>query len=122
MRGLARFGGADLVRGYFYGTYQAENLLMFQAEYRWPVLYFKKKVPFFKGLGLVGFLGGGQVFSKWQEVAFDQFRLAVGGGLRLLLDKERRLNIGIDFGYGLHAGSGFDGNQTGFYFFMGEAF
>ncbi|MEM7104144.1 MAG: BamA/TamA family outer membrane protein [Bacteroidota bacterium] len=122
MRGLARFGGADLIRGYFYGTYQAENLLMFQAEYRLPVMTFGEKFPFFKGLGLVGFIGGGQVFNEWQEVGFNQFRLAIGGGMRLLLDKEKRLNVGIDFGYGLHPGSDFDGNQTGFYFFMGEAF
>ncbi len=126
-RGLARFGGADLVKGYFYGTYQAQKMTMFQMEYRWPIYYFKKpfpfkKLPIIKGFGLVGFLGGGQVFDQWSEFGFNRFRLAMGGGFRINIDREQRLNIGADFGYGFDKNSDFRKHQTGIYFFLGETF
>ena len=49
---LARFGGENLVRGYFDGQYRDNTSLVFQADYRVPVWW---------KLGVVAFAGVGQV-------------------------------------------------------------
>lgn len=121
-RGLARFGGADLTRGYFFGTYQSDKMLMFQTEYRLPILKFHERFPVFDGLGMVVFLAGGQVQPEWDAFEFGAFRLAGGAGIRFSLDREKRLNVGMDYGIAFDPTSGGDKRQTGFYFFMGETF
>ncbi|MEO1437645.1 MAG: BamA/TamA family outer membrane protein, partial [Bacteroidota bacterium] len=121
-RGLARFGGADLMRGYFFGTYQADKMLLFQSDYRFPIVDFGPKFPVFDRFGMVVFFGAGQVAQEWDQFEVDGFRMAAGAGIRLSLDKAQRLNLGIDYGIGFDTNSGGEKRQTGFYFFMGETF
>jgi outer membrane protein assembly factor BamA len=126
LRALSRVGGHKFVRGYFRGTYQDHNMLAFETEYCLPL--WKEGEPsklwqVWKRLDVVGFVGGAQVFREAEQLSFDRFNLAVGGGLRILLNPKSRANIRIDYAVALRDGSDGPGKrQSGFYFFLGEAF
>ncbi|MBK7940249.1 MAG: BamA/TamA family outer membrane protein [Lewinellaceae bacterium] len=126
LRALSRVGGHKFIRGYFKGTYQDRHMLAFEAEYRLPL--WREGEPsklwqVWKRIGIVGFLGGAQVFHDADVVKWSRFNLAAGGGLRILLNKSSRANIRIDYAVALRDDSDGPGKrQRGFYFFLGEAF
>lgn len=127
LRALSRVGGHKFIRGFFRGTYQDHHLLAFETEYRLPFWRegqsFKPGWQVWKRFGLAAFLGGAQVFHDGEPVTFSRFNLAAGGGLRILLNKSSRANIRIDYAVALRNDSGGPGKrQSGFYFFLGEAF
>lgn len=126
MRGLSQVGGRNLMRGYFKGTYQDNHLLAFEAEYRLPLWREPPDAPWWqvwKRLGLVAFAGGAEVADALGHFRLDGFRLAAGGGLRILFNRETRVNLRIDYAFALAPDSGGPGKrQSGFYFFLGEAF
>lgn len=126
MRGLSRIGGRELVRGYFQGTYQDNHLLALEAEYRLP--FWKEGVTaplgqFWKRLGIVVFGSAAQVAPEVEAFSPDRFHYAAGAGLRVLFNKDSRVNLRIDYAFGLSPNSGGPGKrQSGLYFFLGEAF
>lgn len=126
MRALSRVGGHKFIRGFFRGTYQDHHILAFETEYRMPL--WREGQPsklwqVWKRLGVVGFLGGAQVFHDGEAVSLSRFNLAAGGGLRILLNKTSGANIRIDYAVALRNDSDGPGKrQSGFYFFLGEAF
>ncbi len=120
IRALARMGGADFVKGYFFGTYQDLNLMAFQSEYRIPIVKFPK-FPI-KGLGAALLFNGGRAFNGFDEFSLKNIRFTLGGGLRILMDAEDRVNIGLDYSFGLHKKSDLNKAQSGFYFTIGETF
>ncbi len=126
MRALPRVGGHKFIRGYFKGTYQDYNMLAFETEYRlpfWPEGTKSKLWQVWKRLGIVGFVSGAQVFHETSDVRLDGFNLAVGGGLRILFNPQSRVNLRFDYAFGLRNDSDGPGKrQSGFYFFLGEAF
>lgn len=127
LRALSRVGGHKFIRGFFRGTYQDHHLLAFETEYRLPFWRegqsFKPGWQVWKRFGLAAFLGGAQVFHDGEPVTFSRFNLAAGGGLRILLNKSSRANIRIDYAVALRNDSDGPGKrQSGFYFFLGEAF
>jgi outer membrane protein assembly factor BamA len=126
LRGLSRVGGKDFIRGYFKGTFQEKMLSAFEIEYRlpfWREDADSKLWQIWKRLGIVAFVGGAQVQENWSDWRFSEFNLAAGGGLRVLFNKESRLNIRIDYAFGLAPNSnGLGKRQSGLYFFLAEAF
>ncbi len=126
MRALSRIGGDDFIRGYYRGTYQDHHMLAFEAEYRlpfWPEGTTARLWQVWKRLGIVVFISGAQVFHEASELRFNDFNLAVGGGLRILINPQSRVNLRIDYAIGLRQGSdGIDKRQSGLYFNLGEAF
>jgi len=126
MRGLARVGGHDFMRGYFRGTYQDRNLASFEAEYRLPFWNDDVDAPLYKiwkRLGIVAFVSGAQVYGESGNFGFDKFNYAVGTGLRVLFNPQSKVNIRIDYAWGLSDNSNGPGSkQTGLYFFLAEAF
>jgi len=122
--GLARIGGRALVRGYYEGTYQHENSLTFQTEYRLPFTFLEDSfLPLLGRLGAVAFFSGGQVYGKNQAFAFENFRLACGGGIRFNINKKETTNVRIDYGFGLHPEASYGNKgQSALYFFLSEAF
>ena len=102
---LARFGGENLVRGYFDGQYRDNTSLVFQAEYRIPVWW---------KIGVVAFAGIGQVAGRVGEWGVNEFKLAGGGGIRYILDAEEHVTLRVDLGFGK--------NSSGVYFTSSEAF
>ncbi len=126
MRALSRTNGHKLVRGYFRGTYQDNHIATFEAEYRLP--FFKEESSsklwqVWKRLGMVAFISGAQTMHQMEEFGFDRFNLAAGGGLRILMNKSSRVNIRIDYAFGLTKDSDGPGQkQKALYFFLAEAF
>lgn len=126
MRALARIGGDNFIRGYFRGTYQDKNLAAFEMEYRFPFWQEGTKAKlsqFWKRMGVVGFVGGAQVFNELSALRIDEFRFGAGAGLRILFNPQSRVNMRIDYAIGLSKGSdGSDQRQSGLYFRLGESF
>ena len=89
---LALLGGSEIMRGYREGRYIDNNLLAGQIEYR----------KLFKNSrwGIVGFIGGGDVFNQASQLKFKNIRPNFGVGVRFMLDKEERLNLRGDWGFG----------------------
>ena len=126
MRALSRTNGHKLVRGYFRGTYQDNHMAAFEAEYRLP--FFKEESSsklwqVWKRLGMVAFISGAQTMHQMEDFALDRFNLTAGGGLRILMNKSSRVNIRIDYAFGLTKDSDGPGRkQKALYFFLAEAF
>lgn len=126
MRALSRTNGHKFIRGYFRGTYQDNDMAAFELEYRMPFWREgSKPKPWqvWKRLGLAAFISGAQAFHTVDEFAFDRFNLAAGGGLRILFNRNSRVNIRVDYAFGLRENSdGIGKKQRGLYFFLAEAF
>jgi hypothetical protein len=125
-RALSRTNGHKLIRGYFRGTYQDFNMAAFELEYRlpfWKENNGSKTWEVWKRLGIVGFFSGVETFHEFDDFDLGQFNYAAGGGLRILLNKSSRVNIRVDYAFGLSKGSDGPGKrQRGLYFFLAEAF
>jgi len=104
---LPQLGGDVLLRGYYEGRFRDRHLLAAQIEYRAHVWW---------RIGVVGFVGGGQVAGTLDSFRWGGFKASAGGGLRLLLDPQSGLNIRADYGWA------FDTHAGGFYVNVGEAF
>ncbi|WGK64050.1 BamA/TamA family outer membrane protein [Croceiramulus getboli] len=89
---LALFGGDDILRGYQEGRYVERSILAGQLEYRKT---FKNS-----RLGMVAFVGGGDVFRQLDDVQLKNIRPNFGVGLRYMLDRTEKLNIRVDWGFG----------------------
>ena len=126
LRALSRVGGFDFIRGYFRGTFQDRHMLAFETEYRLPLWADDSTETlwkFWKRLGLVAFVSGAQVYGDKSNFSMDAFNLAVGGGIRILFNRQSRVNIRIDYALGLAADSAGPGKrQNGLYFYLSEAF
>ena len=101
----AKFGGQNLLRGYFDGRYRDKNAVSLQAEYRIPVWW---------RFGLVGFAGVAQVANHVSGLAMNRFWFAGGIGLRFSWNLEERINLRLDYGAGR--------NSSGVYITITEAF
>lgn len=102
---LARFGGQDFLRGYFDGQYRDKTEIGGQVEYRIPVWW---------RFGVVGFAGMAQVADQVSRWSLSEFKFAGGGGIRFVLNREERVAIRLDMGFGSHS--------SGTYLTVTEAF
>ena len=93
------------MRGYYRGRYRDKNMIAFQMEYRIPVWW---------RLGLVGFVGFGDVADKVSHFELLNFKYSVGWGVRYLLLSQERINVRLDFGIG--------GGSSNLYITINEAF
>ncbi len=108
LRSLASFGGSNSMRGFYDGRYRSKNQIVAQVEYR---------IPLFWRLGAVGFAGVGNVGNHLDELNVRELKYSCGGGIRLALNRRERLNLRIDYGWGLGQSV-----SNGLYFQLGEAF
>lgn len=104
-RELARMGGDKVMRGYYRGRFRDKNQLVGQIEYRKQLISW---------IGLTGFAAFGDVSDNVGNFDISNFKYAVGGGLRIMVNKADRLNIRIDYGIGK--------GVSGLYFGFAEAF
>ncbi len=102
---LPGLGGDARLRGYYAGRWRDRNLLVAQAEWRGPL---------WRSIGAVLFAGAGQVGRDPGDIGLGGLHAAGGFGLRVPLNREEKLNLRADWGFG--AGS------SGFYLSLGEAF
>jgi len=108
LRSLASFGGSNSMRGFYDGRYRSRNQIVVQAEYR---------IPLFWRIGAVGFAGIGNNGDRLVDLNFQDLKYSAGGGLRVALNRKERLNLRIDYGWGLGQSL-----SNGLYFQLGEAF
>lgn len=85
--------------------FRDKNFIGTQIEYR-RHLFWK--------LGMVGFIGIGDVFDKTNELAWDKAKYSYGMGLRIMLNKQERMNFRLDYGRGR--------DSNGVYLTVTEAF
>lgn len=102
---LAQLGGGRKLRGYYEGRYRDNNLLILQAEWRFPV---------WKRLKAAVFGGAGLVAATPAAFSHEHLRPAIGGGLRYLVLQEQQIHVRLDLAWGQ--------NSSGFYLTVGEAF
>lgn len=93
------------LRGYPEGKYRDRNLILTQAEWRFPLVWR------FKG---VLFAGTGAVFGTKGDVF--KLRPNAGLGLRFEFDRKQQLHLRLDYGFGQGKGN------SGAYITIGEAF
>ncbi|MEW6526530.1 MAG: BamA/TamA family outer membrane protein [Spirochaetota bacterium] len=101
---LSQMGGAKLMRGLYEGRYRDRNVVVVQAEYRFPL--------FWRFIGC-GFAGAGEVAPAIRDFNKECIVYTWGGGLRFKLKKDQTLNARLDIG--------FSKNFTGVYVTIGEA-
>ncbi len=102
---LPRFGGLNLLRGYFDGRYRDRAMLALQGEYR---LRLGRRV------GLCAFAGMAQVQQKPALLELDGFHAAGGAGVRYKFNPRENLVVRLDVG--------FAGAEPAFYLTFAEAF
>jgi outer membrane protein assembly factor BamA len=102
---MATLGGTKKMRGYYEGRYRDDNSVLLQAAYR--------KMLFWR-IGMEGFAALGSVYPENNYAEIKNLRYTLGGGLRFVLDTERKLNLRLDYGWAP--------NSSGFYVTIGEAF
>ncbi|WP_223834215.1 hypothetical protein [Spirosoma profusum] len=66
---------------------------------------------------VIGFAGVGNVGNWLHDVNFQNLNYSLGGGVRLALNRKERLNLRIDYCWGLGQSV-----SNGLYFQLGEAF
>lgn len=101
-RQLGMLGSDIMMRGYYMGSYRDKVMTCAQAEMRIPVWRF---------VGMVLFASAGEVQPDLQAFNWEDVRVAYGFGLRFMLIKHERVNVGGDLGFGkgskaLYFGSG----------------
>jgi hypothetical protein len=94
------------MRGFFYGRYRDNFYAMMLAEYR---------QYFWKSFGFAVFAGIGDVSNNLLEYQFVNLKYSLGTGLRYMFNKDQKVNLRKDIGFGN------DGNR-GIYFGIQEAF
>lgn len=102
----SQLGGNRRMRGYFEGQYRDRNLFTTQAEYRQTFGQSR--------WGAVAFVGHGVIYPSLVLTTPARTLFSYGAGVRFAIDKQRRLNLRLDAGFGK--------NTSGYYFTVGEAF
>lgn len=104
-RMMPAIGGPRFLRGFYYGRFRDNNLLLGQAELRRPLFW---------RIGIAAFGGIGKVYSSLSEIGTVDYHHNYGAGLRIRVDEESKANIRIDYGR--------TADSQGFYIVYGEAF
>lgn len=102
---LSLLGGTKKMRGLYEGRFRDKNLMMLQAEVRFPIFWRFGGVVF----GDVGAIGNQNDFIR-----FNDPKYTFGAGLRFVIARKDHLNIRIDYGIGP--------GTSGAYITIGEAF
>jgi outer membrane protein assembly factor BamA len=103
---MPALGGQNIMRGYFKGRYRDRFYGAIQMEYR---------QYFWRRFGFVVFAGLGDVADSLIKINTKTVKYSLGFGLRYLFNKEEKVNLRMDVGFGK------DGNH-GVYFGIEEAF
>lgn len=102
---MGLLGGTKKMRGFYEGRFRDNNLVLLQAEYRrwiWSVF------------GITVFGSAGQVAPAYNRFSHDYWKFTGGLGIRVRVDRERKVNLRIDAALG-------EGKILP-YFTIGEAF
>lgn len=88
-------------RPYTQGRIRGEDLVYAEAEWRFPLQREKDR------WGAVLFVNTSTASSRTEDVdVFGNFVFGYGGGLRFMLNEKKRVNIGLDYGFGANGAQG----------------
>jgi hypothetical protein len=88
-------------RPYTQGRIRGEDLVYGEAEWRFPLQRTKNK------WGGVLFVNTSTASSRTENVdIFKNFVFGYGGGLRFMINEKKRVNLGLDYGFGAHGAQG----------------
>ena len=102
---LLALGGGKKARGIIKGRFRDEQILLLQAEYRFPI---------YKRFSGTAFVSSGNVFKSAQDAFNNSWKVNYGVGIRFLLDKKNKTNLRVDIAFG--------SENPAFYFTVNEAF
>lgn len=88
---MAQAGGEKILRSYAMNRFRDKNFIGTQVEYRRPLFW---------RLGMVGFAGLGDVFDSTNDFSWERVKYSYGVGLRVMLNRQERLNFRLDYGIG----------------------
>jgi len=101
---LALLGSKTIMRGYYQGRYRDQVYVAAQLEYR---------TTLFWRIGMVGFVGAGEVAPRIVDARLKDLLPNYGFGLRYRFDLAEKLDIRFDMGFGKHTnGAYFDIQQA----------
>ena len=106
LRDLAALGGANNLRGIYFGRYRAMKAITLITEYRFNI---------YKRLKGVVFGGVGNIYNKNSDLSIQNNKYNAGLGLRFAFLKSENLNLRLDYGYSNKL-------DNAFYFTIGESF
>jgi hypothetical protein len=87
-------------RPYTHGRFRGEDLAYTEVEWRFPLQKSKDR------LGGVVFVNATTASSRTDNVdLFSYFQAGYGAGLRYMISPKNRVNIGLDYGRGIHGAS-----------------
>jgi len=98
-------GGDDMLRGYPKNRFRDNHFIGSQLEYRFTLFW---------RIGMVSFIGIGDVFNSVSDITTSTLKYSIGSGLRFVVNPAERLNIRFDYAIGREGGY--------FYFSVAEAF
>jgi hypothetical protein len=88
-------------RPFTQGRIRGEDLVYAEAEWRFPLQQEKDR------WGAVLFVNTSTASSRTEDVdIFGNFVFGYGGGLRFMLNEKKRVNIGLDYGFGANGAQG----------------
>jgi len=88
-------------RPFTQGRIRGEDLVYGEAEWRFPLQQHKNK------LGGVLFLNATTASSRTENIdLFKNFVFGYGGGLRYMINEKKRVNLGLDYGFGANGAQG----------------
>lgn len=103
---MPALGGQYKMRGFFEGRYVDNFYMFFQMEYRH---FFANRFAY------ILHAGAGDVAPEMMKFSLSDAKVSYGGGLRYLLDKEKKVNLRFDVGVT-------NKGDIGVYFGIEEAF
>jgi outer membrane protein assembly factor BamA len=99
--GYQTYGMRNTLRGYPTGKYRGKHMVGIQAEYRWN---------FYQRWGMVAFGGIGSVWgggsNQEKEIYEKEFLPSIGTGLRFMLSREKKINMRLDYAWGVNGNEG----------------
>lgn len=102
---LLFLGGDKKARGTIDGRYREEALVLWQAAYRFPI------IGRFRG---AVFASTGRVAEQYGDLWTGRYHFNYGFGARFLLNKQERVQLRLDVGFG--------SDNIGYYFTVNDAF
>jgi outer membrane protein assembly factor BamA len=88
-------------RPYTQGRFRGEDLAYAEAEWRFPLQRNSDR------WGAVLFINSTTASSRTENInLFSYLEFGYGGGLRFMINKDKRVNLGLDYGFGAHGAQG----------------
>jgi outer membrane protein assembly factor BamA len=87
---MPKLGDLNVLRGYREGRFRDKATMIFQAEYRFPVVW---------RLGATVFGGFGQVGPSLGHLPLSDVKAAGGFGIRYRISDQNRVNLRLDFAF-----------------------